>query len=369
KEGALTAGGGGDGGRAGVSQRLSGVKPSFKPGAGLGGGPRLRVPPSEAEEEGREEVQAAWAKLLAADPPAEVLAAAGKEYRRLLRSSDQSPNYGVGVTYLETLADIPWRRCSADLQRKEGKNETIPRSLDPPVSSAPFPSLASVRAQLDADHAGLDRVKSRIVEYVAVATLRGWDARAPILCLAGPPGVGKTSLARSVSLALRRPLARLALGGVRDEAEIRGHRRTYVGALPGRVVQSLRRAQVRDPVLLLDEVDKMGRDARGDPAAALLEVLDPEQNSAFVDAYVALPLDLSRVLFVATANRLDDIPAPLLDRMEVVHLPGNTLAEKKVIARRHLLPRVLREHGLPENALVMDDEALDFLVQGYTREA
>lgn len=298
---------------------------------------------------GGDELRAVMRRLRAATPPPEVLAAAARERARLARSSDQHPAYASVLAYLETLAEMPWGRCAA-----------------PP---GPAPSLAAVRARLDADHWGLDSAKARIVEYCAVRRLRGPAAPPPVLLLVGPPGVGKTSMAASVAAALGRPFQRISLGGVRDEAEIRGHRRTYVGALPGRVAAALRAAGAADPVILLDEVDKMGRDARGDPGAALLEVLDPAQNSAFRDAYLALPLDLSKVVFLATANGAADVPPALRDRMEAVALGAYSLEERERIAARHLAPRALAAHGLPPGALLFPAPALRLLAQGYTREA
>lgn len=300
------------------------------------------------EDRSRGYVRALIARLKAKSPPQEVLDAALREAQRLRRTNEQHPGHAASLSYLETLTELPWS------QRSRGGGA---------------PVLTAVRAQLDADHFGLDKVKDRVVQYVAVQSLRGWDARAPVLCLVGPPGVGKTSVARSIAAALHRPFQRISLGGVRDEAEIRGHRRTYVGALPGRVAQALRRAGACDAVLLLDEVDKTGRDARGDPAAALLEVLDPEQNAAFVDTYLGVPLDLSKVVFVATANAAADIPPPLLDRLEVVNLRGYALQEKVAIGERHLVPKALDAAGIAPGQLVFPTDALQLIVEGYTREA
>ena len=212
-------------------------------------------------------------------------------------------------------------------------------------------------------------MKERMIQFVAVQNLRGWAARAPILCLVGPPGVGKTSLAKSIASALNRPFQRISLGGVRDEAEIRGHRRTYIGAFPGRIITALRRAKVSDPVLLLDEVDKTGKDSRGDPASALLEVLDPEQNSTFVDTYLGIPVDLSQVVFIATANSAAQIPPPLLDRMEIVNLHSYTTDEKIVIGEQYLIPRVLKEHGIDKEQMEIPRNTIKLLIEGYTREA
>ena len=296
-------------------------------------------PEHELDELGR--------RIEAARLPDEVLQMARRELRRLKRMHPAQAESSVLRTYLEWLLDLPWSTTSPDL-------------LDIP----------SARAQLDADHHGLTVPKRRVLEFLAVRKLAQGDVRGPILCLVGPPGVGKTSLAASIARALNRKFMRVSLGGVRDEAEIRGHRRTYVGALPGLLIQGLRKAGVNNPVCLLDEIDKLGRDMRGDPAAALLEVLDPEQNRTFFDHYLNVPFDLSRILFVATANDPDTIPPALLDRMEVIRLPGYTYEEKHAIARGHLWPKQLRIHGLePKTVTLTDDDALARLADGYTREA
>jgi ATP-dependent Lon protease len=306
---------------------------------------QLRQIRSELGEAPEDEVGALRERIDASDLPEVHRAEALKQLGRLARMSAESAEAATLRTYLEWLLELAWQRCSADRL-----------------------SLPLAKGILDEDHLGLEEVKERILEFLAVRKLRP-DARGPILCLVGPPGVGKTSLGRSVARALEREFVRLSLGGVRDEAEIRGHRRTYVGAMPGRIIQALKTARVANPVLALDEVDKLGHDVRGDPASALLEVLDPEQNHAFVDRYLDLPYDLSRVLFLATANRTDTIPPPLLDRMEVVVIPGYTLEEKLAIASGRLLPQERERCGLSEAHLRLSAAALERLVLEHTREA
>ncbi|MEX2204807.1 MAG: endopeptidase La [Myxococcota bacterium] len=285
------------------------------------------------------------ARLEEADLPDDVREVAEREVNRLAGMPSHSPERSVARSYVEWLLDLPWKAETED-------------NLD----------LANARRILDEDHYDLEKVKERVLEYLAVRHLIP-DPKGPILCFVGPPGVGKTSLGKSIARAMGRKFVRCSLGGVRDEAEIRGHRRTYVAALPGRVLQNLRSAGTRNPVFILDEIDKVGMDYRGDPSSALLEVLDPEQNSSFSDHYVELPFDLSRVLFIATANRIDTIPAPLLDRMEIIELPGYTAREKLRIGRDHLLPRQLAEHGLAPDSIALSDEVLLRLIEGYTREA
>jgi ATP-dependent Lon protease len=305
--------------------------------------------------DGEEDLVAGYrARLAEAGMPEAVHAAVEKELDKLERTSAQNPEHGWIVSWLDTMFELPW-------------GTTADESYD----------LAGVRSVLDADHAGLDDVKERLIETLAVRKLRadrglaneGGRGSGAILALVGPPGVGKTSLGESVARALGRPFARVALGGVRDEAEIRGHRRTYVGARPGRFVRALTEAGAMNPVLLLDEIDKTGSDWRGDPSSALLEVLDPAQNHTFRDHYLEVDLDLSDVLFIATANVLDTIPGPLLDRMEVVRLDGYTEDEKVAIARDHLLPRVRERSGLTTDEVEVSEDALRELATGYTREA
>ena len=284
-------------------------------------------------------------KIEEAGLPAEAYEEAVKQLQRLERMHPDGPEAQVVRSYLEWIADLPWSRTSPD--RLE---------------------LASARAILDEDHAHLDTIKDRILEFLGVRKLRE-DSRGPILCFAGPPGVGKTSLGRSIARAMGREFVRISLGGVRDEAEIRGHRRTYVGALPGRIIQGLKQAGTRNPVFVLDEIDKLGADYRGDPSSALLEVLDPEQNCRFSDHYLNVPFDLSNVFFIATANLIEQVPGPLRDRMEVIQLSGYTPEEKAEIARSYLIPRQMEESGLPRDRIRWSDGAIQSMITDYTFEA
>lgn len=292
-----------------------------------------------------DEVEELRERLALMDVSDEVRRAASKQLARLSSMPSSSAEYQVARSYVEWILDLPW-------------SQSTPDSL----------SVADVKRCLDEDHYGLERVKKRIAEFSAVRQLRK-DNRSPILLFLGPPGVGKTSLGRSIARAMGRRYGRIALGGVRDEAEIRGHRRTYVGALPGRILQALKKAGTNNPVLVLDEIDKMGQDMRGDPAAALLEVLDPAQNDTFTDHYLDLPFDLSKVTFLATANYRGAIPEALSDRLEIIEVPGYTSEEKRAIARRFLVPKQMDEHGLKEENLHFSDEGIDCLIESYTREA
>ncbi len=314
------------------------------------------------DEPGSSESDVYRQKLEDADLPSEVRKEADRELKRMASMSSHSPEYSVIRTYLDWILDLPWKESSEDVIDIDG-----------------------ARGVLDEDHYDLEDVKDRIIEYLAVRKLiqdrgldrsegprddaPGSDAKGAILCFVGPPGVGKTSLGRSIARALGRKFTRMSLGGMRDEAEIRGHRRTYVGAMPGRIIQALKRAGTRNPVFMLDEVDKVGADWRGDPSSALLEVLDPAQNYAFRDHYLDVDFDLSDVIFITTANQLETIPAPLRDRMETLHLEGYTELEKLNIARRYLVPRQLRANGLGVDELNFTDEAIRKIIRDYTREA
>src|SRR6478735_3947841 len=284
-------------------------------------------------------------KIVAAKMAPETEKVALKQLERLKVMQPSSAEYTVTRTYLEWLVELPWSVATED-------------KIDVPEA----------RDILNADHYDLDKVKKRIVEFLAVRKLKA-DKKGPILCLVGPPGVGKTSLGRSIARSLGRKFIRISLGGVRDEAEIRGHRRTYVGSLPGRIVQSLKKAGTRNPIFMLDEIDKLGHDFRGDPASALLEVLDPEQNNTFSDHYLEVPFDLSHVMFLATANVIDPVPPALKDRLEILELPGYTRDEKRNIARQFLVPKQLEEHGISGDQLEVTDSAIAEVIDGYTREA
>ncbi len=294
---------------------------------------------------GNEELEKLKKKLEAAELPEEVQETIDRELRKLESLNPNAPDANVTRNYLEWVSELPWN------QRAEVKED-----------------IDAVASKLDEDHYGLDKVKERILEHLAVLQLTG-NPRGNIMCLVGPPGVGKTSLGQSIADATGRPFIRVALGGVRDEAEIRGHRRTYVGALPGRLISALRKVKAKNPVVMLDEVDKLGQGWMGSPEHALLEVLDPEQNKTFTDHYLEVPFDLSEVLFIATANSLEPLSAPLRDRMEIVSLGGYTTDEKKQIAKAHLVPKQLADHALEDESLQLGDDMLDLLIRDYTREA
>jgi ATP-dependent Lon protease len=284
-------------------------------------------------------------RIVKANLPNEAETVAKKQLKRLRSMQVGSAEYTVVRTYLDWILDIPWTNQTTDNME-----------------------IAQVRKVLDEDHYGLDKVKKRILEYLAVRKLKQ-DKKGPILCLLGPPGVGKTSLGRSIARALGRKYERASLGGVHDEAAIRGHRRTYVGALPGQIIQKMKKVGTINPLIMLDEIDKLGHDFRGDPSSALLEVLDPEQNNTFADHYLEIPYDLSHVMFIATANMADPIPAPLRDRMEIIEIPGYTRREKLAIARQHLVPKQMEDHGIKPEMLEIEDSALEEIIEHWTREA
>lgn len=297
------------------------------------------------EDAEQQEVDKLREKLESKKLPDHAKEVAEKELARLEMTPNASPNYGIIHSYVEWILDLPWDEYSED-------------KLD----------LKFAREVLDSDHYGLEKVKKRIIEYLAVLKLKQ-DMKAPILCFYGPPGVGKTSLGKSIARSLNREFERFSLGGIRDEAEIRGHRRTYIGALPGRILRSMKKAGKGNPVIMLDEIDKVGADYRGDPTSALLEVLDPEQNDTFSDNYLELEYDLSKVLFIATANSLETIPGPLRDRMEIINISGYTLEEKTEIAKKYLIPKQTKENGLKEDQITIEDKAVELVIDQYTRES
>ena len=291
-------------------------------------------------------------KIRTSKMPKDVEKIARKELNRMQKIPQQSPEYTVSRTYLDWLSDLPWSKESKD--RKD---------------------IEHARKVLDGDHYGLDKVKERIVEHLAVRNLKssrkakGERFKSPIICFSGPPGTGKTSIGKAIAEAMGRKFVRISLGGVRDEAEIRGHRRTYIGALPGRIIASLKKAGTKNPIFMLDEIDKLGMDFRGDPSSALLEVLDPEQNFAFNDHYLEVDFDLSNIMFITTANRIDKIPGPLRDRMEILEYTGYIVEEKMEIAKDHLLPKQIKEHGLKDKEVKLTDDALKLIIESFTREA
>ncbi|MDR3791871.1 MAG: endopeptidase La [Terracidiphilus sp.] len=297
------------------------------------------------QDENQRETEELRQKIEAAGMPEEVKKEALKELGRLSRMSPMAADYSLTRNYIEWLALLPWAKSSGS-------------KID----------IAKAKEILDEDHYELKKVKDRILDYLSVLELKP-DMKGPILCFVGPPGVGKTSLGRSIARALGRKFQRISLGGMHDEAEIRGHRRTYIGAMPGQIIQSIRRAETNDPVIMLDEIDKLGRDFRGDPASALLETLDPEQNNTFRDNYLDVPFDLSKVLFICTANQLDTVPPPLLDRMELIFLEGYSEEEKLHIASRYLIPRQIKENGITPEQIEFPDDAVRHLIRHYTREA
>jgi ATP-dependent Lon protease len=297
------------------------------------------------EDEKNVEIEDLKARLAETEMDESVRKVAEKEMSRLARIHPSSPEHTVSRNYLEWILDLPWKIVTTD-------------NLD----------IDAAQKTLDEDHYGLEKIKKRILEFLAVRKLKQ-DMHGPILCFVGPPGVGKTSLGQSIARTMGRKFVRISLGGVRDEAEIRGHRRTYIGALPGRIIQSLKKAGSNNPLFMLDEIDKLGMDFRGDPSSALLEVLDPEQNSSFADHYLEIPFDLSKIMFITTANILDTIPGPLRDRMEVVELPGYTEDEKLMIAKRHLVAKQMEAHAITRDDLQIKDEAIRTVIRSYTREA